>query len=183
MLSESIRGNIVENVKKQITDMKSMVTQHNGNSLLIPTKSTISPRWSKFRNSNHGKNKANSNQAIKFKGRYLTSSLDISNGFVKKYSSIVQHVSSKTSKEIKKNNLDNPSSFMTQQTAEAMKACKASKAAGPDNISNLHLKHLGPNGLEYLTKIFHLSMATSIIPDIWKSSVIIPLLKPGKNPQ
>ena len=26
-------------------------------------------------------------------------------------------------------------------------------------------------------------MATSIIPDIWKSSVIIPLLKPGKNPQ
>jgi hypothetical protein len=135
----------------------------------------------------NGKGCSNSNQAIKFKGRYLTSSLDIANGFNKQYSSVVRHISSKTSRcvtrNIKKNSLEDPPSFTTQQTAEAIKASKASKAAGPDNISNLHLKHLGPIGVSYLTKIFNLSLALSIIPDIWKNSVIIPLLKPGKDPQ
>ena len=135
----------------------------------------------------NGKTTSSSNQAIKFKGKYLISSLDIANGFNKQYSSIVRHMSSKTSRKIteniKKNSLENPISFTPELTKKAIKDCKASKAAGPDNISNLHLKHLGPSGIEYLTKIFNLSMATSIIPDIWKSSVIIPLLKPNKDPQ
>ena len=135
----------------------------------------------------NGKNSSSNNQAIKFKGRYLTSSLEIANSFNKQYSSIIRHESSKTSrkitKNIKKNSLENPISFTPKQTAEAIKTCKASKAAGPDNISNLHLKHLGPKGVEYLTKIFNLSVASSIIPDIWKTSVIIPLLKPKKDPQ
>ena len=135
----------------------------------------------------NGKNKSNDNQAIKFKGRYLTSSLGIANSFNKQYTSIVRHVTSPTSRLVsrglKKNSLEEPNSFTPQQTAEAIKACKASKAAGPDNISNLHLKHLGPIGISYLTKIFNLSIASCIIPDIWKNSVIIPLLKPGKDPQ
>ena len=56
----------------------------------------------------------------------------------------------------------------------AIKSAKASKALGLDGISNVHLKHLGPNGIKYLTNIFN----TSTIPTIWKSSTIIPLLKP-----
>ena len=135
----------------------------------------------------NGRNESNPNQAIKFKGKYLASSLNIANAFNKQYSSIVKHESSKTSrkvsKQIKKNSLANPVSFTSEQTKEAIKSCKASKAAGPDDISNLHLKHLGPMGIDYLTKIFNLSVATSIIPDIWKSSIIIPLLKPNKDPQ
>ena len=58
---------------------------------------------------------------------------------------------------------------------------ESSKALGPDKISNLHLKHLGPAGLKYLTEIFNISVATSTIPTIWKCSVIIPLLKPEKE--
>ena len=132
----------------------------------------------------NGKGTSSPNEAIKFKGRYLISSKDIANGFVKQYTSVVRHMSSKNSrtvsKKIKKNELDNPISFTYQDTDKAIKASKASKAAGPDNISNLHLKHLGPNGISYLTKMFNLSISTSTIPDIWKKSIIIPLLKPGK---
>ena len=131
------------------------------------------------------KDLANPNQAIRFKGKYLSLGRDIATGFVKQFTSIVHHKSSKSSrkvtKDIKKNNLDESVSFTTEQTKEAIKRCKASKAAGPDGMSNLHLKHLGPKGIEYLTQIFNLSVQNSAIPDIWKQSFVIPLLKPGKD--
>lgn len=134
----------------------------------------------------NGKNgQTNNNQAIRFKGKYLSSANDISNGFNKQYNSVVRHLSSKQSrtisKQIKKNDLvEDDIIFTPDQTWKAIKAAKASKAAGPDNISNLHLKHLGPNGVKFLTTIFNKSINTSTIPDIWKKSVIIPLLKPNK---
>ncbi len=127
---------------------------------------------------------SHNNQAIRFKGKYLSTAKDIAFAFNKQYSSIVKHQSSKgsrtISKNIKKNNLEDNINFNYLETKKAIKACKASKAAGPDNISNLHLKHLGDNCIKYLTKIFNISMNTSIIPDIWKTSIIIPLLKPNK---
>ena len=126
----------------------------------------------------------NNNQAIKFKGKYITSAKNIAYAFNKQYTSIVRHQSSKHSRivtrNIKENTLEDHPTFNHQQTWKAIKAAKASKAAGPDNISNLHLKHLGENGIKYLTKIFNLSIRTSITPDIWKNSIIIPLLKPNK---
>jgi hypothetical protein len=131
------------------------------------------------------KDLANPNQAIRFKGKYLSLGRDIATGFVKQFTSIVCHESSKSSrkvtKDIKKNNLDESVSFTYEQTREAIKGCKASKAVGPDGMSNLHLKHLGQKGIEYLTQIFNLSVQNSVIPDIWKQSFVIPLLKPGKD--
>ena len=53
---------------------------------------------------------------------------------------------------------------------------------GPDKIATIHLKHLGPKGLDYLTGILNLSVKHSQIPAIWKQSKIVPLLKPGKDP-
>ena len=82
---------------------------------------------------------------------------------------------------MKANKTPAPQTFTSTQTKEAIKKCKPSKALGPDKISNPHLKHLGPPALDYLTEIFNLSIATSQIPTIWKSSFIIPLLKPGKE--
>ena len=40
-----------------------------------------------------------------------------------------------------------------------------SKAIGPDGLSNLHLKHVCPSGLTYLTHIFNLSTKHSQIID------------------
>ncbi len=39
--------------KEAITDMKSMVTQYNGNNKLTLTKSSLPPKWSQFRKSTH----------------------------------------------------------------------------------------------------------------------------------
>ena len=42
------------------------------------------------------------------------------------------------------------------------------------------LKHLGSNGMDFLAKLFNTTINTAIIPSIWKTGKIIPLLKPGK---
>ena len=48
-------------------------------------------------------------------------------------------------------------------------------------MSTAHLKHLGAAALKYLTDILNLSLIKSQIPAIWKSSIIVPLLKRGKD--
>ena len=64
---------------------------------------------------------------------------------------------------------------------KATKSCRNSKAFGLDKLSIFHLKHLGPRAIEYITIFFNLSATTCRIPAIWKSSLIIPIPKPGKD--
>ena len=70
--------------------------------------------------------------------------------------------------------------FHAGQVSKAIKNTKNSKAIGPDGISPVMLKHLGPIAIEYLTKLFNDVLQTAIIPPLWKTGRIIPLLKPGK---
>ena len=44
----------------------------------------------------------------------------------------------------------------------------------------LHLKHLGPRGLRFLTHLFNLSLQSADIPSIWKRATLIPIPKAGK---
>lgn len=67
--------------------------------------------------------------------------------------------------------LDRPSrldapTFTSEQTWDAVKAAKAFKAIGPDGMSNIHVKHLGLNGVRFLTELFSLSLRHTKIPDI-----------------
>ena len=132
----------------------------------------------------NGQPPAKENSAIKFKGRYITSAQQLADCFNKQYTSIVRHKTSRTArtttKTAKKLSQASPLVFSPLQTQAAIKKSKASKAIGPDGISNIHLKHIGIAATTYLTNIFNISMASSLIPDIWKQSTIIPLLKPGK---
>ena len=75
---------------------------------------------------------------------------------------------------------DNYTPFSTSDTIDAIKASKNSTAAGPNGITMLHLKHIGPLGIRYLTHLFNLSVRAADIPALWKSADIIPVPKPGK---
>ena len=55
------------------------------------------------------------------------------------------------------------------------------KSLGPDKLSICHLENLGPRAIEYITAPFNLSVTTCHVPVIWKSSLIIPIPKPGKD--
>ena len=71
--------------------------------------------------------------------------------------------------------------FTTDLVRRAIKSCRNSKAFGPDKLSIFHLKNLGPRAIKYITALFNLSVTTCQIPSIWKSSLIIPIPKPGKD--
>ena len=77
---------------------------------------------------------------------------------------------------------DNKINITSEMTLKAIKKSKNSKALGPDNISPVMLKNLGPHGINFLTSIFNNSINQAIIPMKWKTGRIIPLLKPGKSP-
>ena len=64
---------------------------------------------------------------------------------------------------------------------KAINSCRNSKAFGPDKLSIFHLKHLGPRVIEYTTPLFNLWVTSCHVPAIWKSSLIIPIQKHGKD--
>ena len=71
--------------------------------------------------------------------------------------------------------------FTTDLVRRAIKSCRNSKAFGLDKLSIFHLKNLGPRTIKYITALFNLSVTTCQILAIWKSSLIIPVPKPGKD--
>ena len=71
--------------------------------------------------------------------------------------------------------------FTADIVTRAIKSCRNSQAFGPDKLSIFHLKNLRPRAIEYITALFNLSVTNCQIPAIWKSSLIIPIPKPGKD--
>ena len=70
--------------------------------------------------------------------------------------------------------------FKCNTVKEAIGDTKKSKALGPDRITPIHLNHLGPIPLRYLTDTINLSVNRAQISNIWKVGRAIPLQKPGK---
>jgi hypothetical protein len=70
--------------------------------------------------------------------------------------------------------------FTSALTKQAILRASNSTACGPDGLTTLHLKFLGPIGIAYLTTLYNLSVANANIPTIWKKAVIISISKPGK---
>ena len=46
----------------------------------------------------------------------------------------------------------------------------------------VHLKHMGPRAIAFLTSLFNRSISRADVPSIWKFLLVIPVLKPGKDP-
>jgi hypothetical protein len=72
--------------------------------------------------------------------------------------------------------------FTSFQVSSAIKQAKNSPAVGPDGLSALHLKHLGPIAIFALTKLINHSIQSNNIPQIWKNAITIPIPKPDKDP-
>ena len=62
----------------------------------------------------------------------------------------------------------------------AIDRLKPSKAAGPDGLTPVHLRHLGPAGRQRLANLLSWTLRTNTIPAMWKRAHVIPLLKAGK---
>jgi hypothetical protein len=70
--------------------------------------------------------------------------------------------------------------FTSGNILDSITAVKNSNTTGSDGLTSIQLKSISPRGLEYLPKIFNLSVSNADLPSIWKAAIIVPVLKPGK---
>ena len=69
------------------------------------------------------------------------------------------------SKDVKRMSLEEAETFTSDQVTSAIKSCRSSRAYGPDSLSIFHND----------------SLKSCRLPSIWKTSLIIPIPKPGKD--
>ena len=127
------------------------------------------------------------NEDITFTGGSHTSPKLIANSFNRHFttSKLGKHSSSRrtrhVSKDVKRMSLDQAESFTSDQVTCAIKSCRSSRAYGPDTLSIFHLKNLGPLATGHLTAHYNDSLKSCRLPSIWKTSLVIPIPKPGKD--
>ena len=127
------------------------------------------------------------NEGITFTGTPHTSPKRIANSFNRQFttSKLGKHSSSRrtrhVSKDVKRMSLEGAETFTSDQVTSAIKSCRSSRAYGPDSLSIFHLKNLGPLATEHLTALYNGSLKSCRLPSIWKTSLTIPIPKPGKD--
>ena len=141
--------------------------------------------WDTIKALSNGHNKQPNNQGISFNEKMVNDPKKIANHFNAQYTPGPSTKPTKRFRRIlrglKKTPVDEAVVITPAQTAETIKKSRSSKAMGPDDISPVMLKQLGPKGIEFLTKIFNSAVNKAHIPPIWKVGKIIPLLKPKKE--
>ena len=69
----------------------------------------------------------------------------------------------------------------SDQVISAIKSSRNSRTYGPDSLSIFHLNNLGPLAREHHTSLYNDSLKFCHIPSVWKTSLVIPIPKPGKD--
>ena len=77
--------------------------------------------------------------------------------------------------------LEEAESFTSNPVTSTIKSCRNSRAYGTDSLSILLLKNLGPLITEHLTALYNDSLKSCRLPSIWKTSLVIPIPKSGKD--
>ena len=127
------------------------------------------------------------NKAITFGDTQVSSPKQIANYFNRQFttSKFGRHTSSHetrlVAREIKRKSLMSAVTFTMDQVIKEISNCSNTKAFDPDKLSIFHLKNLKPKAIEYLTALFNDSVTSYRIPAIWKSSIVIPIRKSGKD--
>ena len=144
------------------------------------------PLWRLIAKMSNKKPRTPPNQPITFQNRQITDHHKIAYAFCKQFASTIRHTTDPAARRIKRQLQRNHpidhtySPFTTDLTQKAIKISSSSIATGPDGLTMLHLKHLGPRGVQYLTDLFNLSLQAADIPSIWKRATIVPIPKVGK---
>ena len=74
----------------------------------------------------------------------------------------------------------NQHNVSTMEVQTAISQLNSGRAPGEDGLYADFFKHIGPRALSLLTLLIRKSLRTSVIPPEWKTSIVIPIPKPGK---
>jgi hypothetical protein len=126
-----------------------------------------------------------SKQAITFGDKNFSNPQFIAKKFNSQFTSIAAKKqdpeSCKVNRDLSKKHKLGHEPFTYADTVEAIRLSSNSTAIGPDGLTSLHFKHLGPIAISYLTKLFNLSLSNADLPSIWKVAHIIHVPKIWKT--
>ena len=69
------------------------------------------------------------------------------------------------------------------EVLDMIKTFPNQKAPGPDQIQNIVLKNLSRKALVQFTYIINSMITLQYFPSAWKTALVVPIHKPGKNPK
>jgi len=72
--------------------------------------------------------------------------------------------------------------FSIDELESAIAQCKNGTAPGEDMITYEMLKHFPPSSLVIILELYNRIWETGILPQNWKHSIVLPFVKPGKDP-
>ena len=130
-------------------------------------KSASSKQWRTIKTLDGKSTQTAENEAITFNGSQVSLPKQISNRFNEQFTTSKpgRHNSSRetrlVSREVRRNPKETTVTFTTDLVTRAIRSCS--------------------NATAYLTALFNDSVNSSRIPAIWKSSIVIPIPKPGKD--
>ena len=142
---------------------------------------------------NNKQNQTSNRVPIKSSKGELSSDRDIAEAFTKHYTTSEQvskemktqenHIKKTIKRNILKEDSQNifNKELSMEELKQAISLLKCGKAPGPDGIMTEFIKHLGPMALNTYLSLFNQIWRTTV-PSDWKKSIVIPILKPNKNP-
>ena len=139
--------------------------------------------WTTIKNLNNPP-KPSENQSIKFNNVHYNDPRKLATKFNEQYTPGATTKPTKEFRNVLRNLQKRPTDdeiiITTNQTLEAIKKAKNSKSLGPDNLSPIMLKNIGPAAINFITNVYNKVINTATIPPLWKVGRTIPLPKPGK---
>jgi Reverse transcriptase (RNA-dependent DNA polymerase)/Endonuclease-reverse transcriptase len=72
--------------------------------------------------------------------------------------------------------------YTTEELEIALEGCQGT-SPGPDNITYEMIKNLSPRNKEQLVHCYNKIWTEGCLPKEWKVSLVVPIRKPGKNPE
>ena len=147
--------------------------------------------WNVIRSLNGTPDSNAPNEALKVKGKLITTARRKANAFMHHYASVSRTKMSKQDRDVNrklKKRLETPSTgapsgalFTMGDLNRVLKKIRKKGAAGPDDIPPTFLVALGPIARAELLSILNRSFNDADCPQIWLEAIIIPLLKAGKK--
>ena len=133
------------------------------------------------------------NEVMVHKGKRITSGTGKANCFVDHYAEVStlkwqnkteKSTNRKRSELLATHSVDDSNSqdFSMKELKTALKKMRRKGAPGPDDIPPSFLIELPDDALAILLEIYNESYRSANCPQIWRSAIIIPLLKAGKPP-
>ena len=149
--------------------------------------------WSFIKSVNGSPSTNSPNEVIVHEGRRITSNRKKADCFMNHYANVSKLKFSKEDKQINRHVKDvkkiptvegrSCGKFTMRELKRGLAKMKRRGAPGPDDITPAFLKELGPIALGVLLSIYNESFSLANCPQIWRTAIIIPLLKAGKSPK